>query len=147
MKYLLLRNGGQTIVDDDMYDYLSQWSWGRVAGRYAGRSITKNGASRILYLHRYINDTPDGQDTDHINQDKLDNRRCNLRTLARSQNMRNCMQRNNTSGYRGVSWHTQRNKWTARAKIGGIYKSLGLYDTPEEASKAYQDTIAKVMPS
>lgn len=99
-------------------------------------------AKKHIYLHRMINNTPKGMDTDHKNRNRLDNRRSNLRTFSRSQNMSNTMQKNNTSGYRGVSWHKQRNKWTSRAKINGEYKSLGLFNSKEEAYKVYLEAVA-----
>lgn len=140
MKYLPLRNSTFTIIDDEDYEIYSQWEWSLISKRYAGRwdKLTKTN----VYLHRLINNTSDGFDTDHINRDKLDNRRSNLRSVTRSQNMSNCVQKNNTSGYRGVSWHKQRRKWAARAKIDGIYKSLGLFETPLEASKVYESAVA-----
>lgn len=75
---------------------------------------------------------------DHINQDKLDNRRCNLRAATRKQNARN-MKRNcrNTSGFKGVTWDKSRNKWLAQIKTDTNTKHLGRYDCPIEAYKAY----------
>lgn len=144
MKYLLLSKGLFAIVDDADFDYLNQWKWHVAAKGYAARDARVDGKKIKIYMHKLINGTADGYDTDHINRDKLDNRRANLRQVTRSVNMRNCLQSNNTSGYRGVSWHKQRSKWTARAKINGSYKSLGLFDTPEEASCAYQNAVASL---
>lgn len=45
----------------------------------------------------------------------------------------------NTSGYKGVSWHKKRKKWTAEIQADGRRKYLGLYTTAEEAHQAYQD--------
>lgn len=139
MKYLPLSKGLFAKVDDSDYEWAVKHKWHIVSGRYAGR----DSEGKKLYLHRIINNTPDGFDTDHINRDKLDNRRINLRTVTRQLNMNNCdPQRNNTSGYRGVSWHKQRSKWSARTKVNGVYKSLGLFSTPEAASKAYEEAVA-----
>lgn len=145
MKYLPLTQGKAAVVDDDVYDWLNQWKWHLASGRYAARDVRIGKLKRKIYMHVVVNETPEGFDTDHINQNKLDNRRSNLRTLTRSQNMRNCLQVNNTSGFRGVSWHKQRRKWAVRAKVDGRYKSLGLYNSPEEASMVYQKAIAEVM--
>lgn len=143
MKYLTLSSGKVAIVDDDDYEWLSKYKWSYSKRGYAVREVSSNGKSTRIYMHRLINKTPRGYETDHISQDKLDNRKINLRTVTRSQNMHNLSpQKNNTSGYRGVSWHSQRGRWTVRCKIDGKYKSLGMYDTPEEASKVYLDFIA-----
>lgn len=76
-------------------------------------------------------------DLDHINGDKLDNRIANLREATRKQNMQNVRQhKHNTSGYKGVAWHSQRNKW--RAYIFDSYRQihLGLFDSREAAYAA-----------
>ncbi len=76
-------------------------------------------------------------DLDHINGDKLDNRIENLREATRKQNMQNVRKhKHNTSGYKGVAWHSQRNKW--RAYIFDSYRQihLGLFDSKEAAAEA-----------
>ena len=74
---------------------------------------------------------------DHINQNKLDNRRINLRVIGKSENAFNSKQRtDNTSGYRGVSWDKARNKWTARICIHGKVSCIGRYGTIEKAIEA-----------
>lgn len=71
---------------------------------------------------------------DHINLDRADNRIENLRKCSHSENMANRrIQSNNTSGFKGVAHHKASGRW--QANIGRTY--LGLFDTPEEAHKAY----------
>ena len=74
---------------------------------------------------------------DHINGNKLDNRRSNLRVVTRSENLMNAKTRsNNTSGYKGVSFNRDCNRWQAHIRTSkSIY--LGLFDTKEDAHKAY----------
>ena len=75
---------------------------------------------------------------DHINGNKLDNRKENLRLATNQQNQHNVGKRkNNTSGYKGVSWYRKRKKWKAAIKHNKKSIHLGYYDTPEEASRAY----------
>ena len=75
---------------------------------------------------------------DHINGDPSDNRIENLRVASCSQNQANSKRRaDNTSGYKGVTWHAARNRWSARIKRSGSYVSLGYYDTAEAAHDAY----------
>ena len=74
---------------------------------------------------------------DHINEDKKDNRICNLRDVSHSINLANQKnpQRNNISGYRGV---TKRNdKFQAQIVINKKYTSIGYFNSAEEAHKAY----------
>jgi len=73
---------------------------------------------------------------DHIDGDKLNNQRDNLRVATDSQNVCNKrMQRNNTTGYRGVQKSGK--KWSAGIDVNGIHTHLGVFATPEEAAQAY----------
>lgn len=81
---------------------------------------------------------------DHINGDKLDNRRCNLRYVNQTQNNRNRgIRKNNKSGYKGVSWNKACKKWAAHIMVNRKSIYLGLYDTPESAHKAYCEAAKK----
>lgn len=76
---------------------------------------------------------------DHVNGDKADNRFVNLREATKSQNGQNRgPQKNNRSGFKGVSWGTRDKKWVARIKIGKKYVSLGAFDTAIAAAAAYK---------
>jgi len=78
------------------------------------------------------------EQVDHIDGDGLNNQRSNLRSATVAKNQRNrSMQKNNTSGYKGVSLHKQSGKWQASVGINGVLKYLGLYDTPEIAYAVY----------
>lgn len=138
-----LTKGYFAIVDDGAFDYLSQWRWKYTNG-YAVRNvaITKRDKMgkrkyKTIFMHRLLNNTPEGYDTDHVNRDKLDNRICNLRTVTRSKNKHNATKYvTNKSGVKGVYWRGDINKW--EAQITSNYKSrkLGCYKSIEEASKA-----------
>jgi len=91
-------------------------------------------------MARFIVDTPNGMDTDHINGDTLDNRRCNLRACTRMVNQTNRgKQKNNTTGYKGVYLRTEyRNPaWRAIATKDGKSYHLGQFSNPIDAAKAY----------
>jgi hypothetical protein len=81
---------------------------------------------------------------DHINGSKSDNRLSNLREATKAQNGANTrLSVNNSSGYKGVRWHTAAKKWVAKIKIN--YKSihLGLFTDIEDAAAAYQAAALK----
>lgn len=113
----------------------SVMSHGYVAIRINGVDYT---AHRLAWL--YVHGRWPNGCIDHVNGNRADNRIGNLRDVSQSVNMHNVYapKSNNKSGYRGVSWHAQRGKYTARIKAGGVYRSLGLFATPEDASAAYQ---------
>lgn len=77
---------------------------------------------------------------DHINGIRTDNRFCNLRDATQSQNcMNQGISANNSSGYKGVSWHKKTGKWQVACKIKTKHYYLGVYDTAIQASRVYQE--------
>ena len=80
------------------------------------------------------------KDIDHVNGIKTDNRLCNLRAATRSENLKNKgITIQNTSGFKGVSWAKANQKWLAKCDVNGVQKNLGYFQTPEAASKVYND--------
>lgn len=134
---LISRDKGFTyaLVDESDYDDVMQWRWHVVANGYASR----HGGDGRKYMHRYLMQTPDGLDTDHINRNKLDNRRCNLRHAERSLNCFNQSPgKNNTSGHRGVGYFKPAKLWRAYITHKSQPKriELGYFKTKEEAIAA-----------
>lgn len=96
------------------------------------------------YLHRHVMSAGEGQFVDHANRDGLDNRRCNLRFCTKRQNNWNrSIQTNNKSGYKGVIWNKQCQKWQARIVLFGKQKHLGLFINPIDAASAYKAAARK----
>lgn len=116
---------------------------GRVAGSKTSEGYIQIVINYKRYLaHRlaflYTTGSFPEKYTDHINGNKKDNRFRNLRQASGFQNMCNrSKQKNNTSGIRGV--RRQGKKYEARANFQGESYRLGLFPTPKEASKAYQE--------
>lgn len=137
MKTIELQNGGKVIIDDDDFDYISKYSW-RLRGYYASRSTRKGGKGcKTILMHREINKTPKGMYTDHINGNKLDNRKNNLRTVTASQNEMNKKPSLGSSQYKGVCWDKSRKRWRASITFNGKQKRLGDFKIEKEAAKAY----------
>lgn len=141
MAEIPLTKGRVAIVDDIDYDTLSQFSWQYHSGGYA---TTRHPISKkIEYMHRLIMSPEEGMDVDHINRDRLDNRRSNLRVCTRKENLLNARGQNGTSKYKGVSLKPGRKKpWRARISLDGKQVILGDFLTEEEAAFAY-DLAAK----
>jgi hypothetical protein len=139
MKTINLTQNKVILVDDEDYDFLNQWKWYFNNG-YAIRLIWNHKSKKIehIYMHRVILNTGIGMDTDHLNHNGLDNRKANLRVATRSQNQANrVISKNNTSGYKGVIWNKQKNKWQAQIKINRKLKVLGFYQSSKNAALAY----------
>lgn len=126
------------LVSEEDYERLNTVLWALStdsSGRkYAARWVTvsKNKRKKI-YMHREIAKPPREELwVDHWNRDGLDNRRSNLRVCSRHQN-----DYNKTARYefKGVSKHGRR--WRARICLDGDELHLGMFDTPEEAARAY----------
>lgn len=89
------------------------------------------------YLHRYIMDAPDGMQVDHIDGNRLNNTRSNLRVCTNMENNHNKPKRNsNKSGYKGVH-RVKSGRWCAQITANYKCRSLGVFDTPEAAALAY----------
>jgi hypothetical protein len=138
-KEIQLTQGKVTIVDDEDYEALAGVKWLYLNRGYAAR-FTYGPKRELLYMHRVITNAPAGLQADHINGDKLDNRRSNLRLCTDAQNQQNRRKwdGNYTSQYKGVSWYPRLQKWVAQ--IAGHH--LGYFADEAEAALAY-DRIAR----
>lgn len=99
-------------------------------------------AHRLAWLYEY-GEIP--KLLDHEDGDGLNNRILNLRDSSASDNLRKAkLAATNTSGFKGVSYRKDTNKWTARTKVGNKYQSLGCFDTKEEAFAVYCEKVQEV---
>jgi len=130
-----LTQGKYTIVDNEDFEWLNQWKWHYNNG-YAMRRKHIFGEKRGIYIsmHNFINQTPSGFDTDHINRNGLDNRKRNLRTVTHQQNAFNAkLNIKNTSGYKGIFWDRFTNNWRVHITLNNKYVHLGRYAKIKEA--------------
>lgn len=88
-KEIQLTQGKVTLVDDEDYEWLSQWKWCAKDGRNGNFYAFRASKNKSTYMHRLILDTPKGKVTDHINGNGLDNRRINLRICSYRENSHN----------------------------------------------------------
>lgn len=88
----------------------------------------------VGYIHRFIMDCPKDMTVDHINGNKLDNRKSNLRICTMQENnFNNKIYTTNNTGYPGVDWYKKTGKWRARIQVNGKNIHLGLFDNIEDA--------------
>ncbi|MAU10639.1 MAG: Fis family transcriptional regulator [Anaerolineaceae bacterium] len=137
MRHIPLGRGAVALVDDADFPWLtSMGSWRLNSSGYAVHYATHNSHRRTLYMHRLILKPDPGIQVDHINRDRLDNRRENLRFATRSQNQANKgLPINNTSQYKGVSW--RKGKWEARIRYKDTRLYLGRFEQAQDAALAY----------
>ena len=139
MKTIKLTQNKFAIVDDDDYDEISRYKWTFIKDNKSGHAYRKiNGKS--TYMHRVILNAKPKQIVDHINLNGLDNRKENLRFVtARGNAINKGLQINNTSGYSGIHWDKQTNRWMVRIKLYGKSKNLGRFVELPTAIKARKE--------
>lgn len=141
-----LTQGRICFVDEEDHASASQFKWYFDTG-YAARAVydKTTGKQRKQKLHRFITgDTPKGLEVDHKDGEKLNNRRHNLRICTHAQNVKNkSLHKNNTSGYKGVSFFKPTGQWLVHIGVGGKSKHIGLFDQIEDAAKAYSQAASE----
>jgi hypothetical protein len=145
MKLIPLTKGKFAMVDDEDFVEFSCFKWRAQPDRTRAFYVVRNVGRKSFLLHREIMSAPKGYVVDHINHDTLDNRRGNLRICTYSQNgfSRNSLNKDNTSGVRGVSFY--KNRWVASAKYGGKLVYLGRFKNKEDAIRARKESDRKMM--
>lgn len=141
MKEIALTQGQVALVDDEDYDKMSGRMWQIHTLGYARTTIE----GRSCYMHRLVTNAARDEEIDHINGNKLDNRKANLRKATRFQNMQNVGPRyggNKSSRFKGVYWDGSTNRWKALLTVARTKHRLGGFRDEIEAARAY-DAAAK----
>jgi AP2 domain/HNH endonuclease len=147
MMQIPLTQGKYALVDLADFDELSKSKWHFNAQGYAARNVVKSDGKRApVTMHRMILDAQKGIHVDHINGNRLDNRRVNLRLCTSGENLMNTngQTRRVYSKFKGVTWDKNRKKWIAQIQAYGEHKMLGRFGSEEQAAAAY-DNAAKNM--
>jgi len=140
MRLIPLTQNRNAIIDDDLFDEINQYVWYFNCG-YAVRNITdKEGKRNQIRMHRHIFVANDSEQVDHINRNKLDNRKSNLRSVTQQENFWNtALRATNKSGYKGVHFHKLRKVWIAQIRFNGKAHHLGCFKSKEKAALAYNE--------
>lgn len=132
-------NKGHALVDDGDFALVSSLKWYVNDSGYALSTSTPR-----IRMHRLILGKKASKYTDHINGNKLDNRRVNLRACTNAQNMRNIpAKKQNTSGFKGVTWQEDCRRWKAQIKVNYKNIHVGIFKVKEDAARAYNDAALK----
>lgn len=149
MKQIPLTKDMVALVDDSDFDWLSASKWHAHKDSntqneyYAMRKHPEKNSTQAM--HRVILGLTDPEiNVDHINGNRLDNQRHNLRICSHAENMRNMkLNSKNTSGFKGVVFRKDSGLWRARITFNGKRITLGHFNTAEEAAHAYNEACIK----
>ncbi len=154
--FLETKNYGriETIISTNKLDKVKEFpktwkvKWSEdIQNFYCVGYIYSNGKRKMIRLHRFITNCPDDKYVDHFNHNTLDNTDDNLRIVSNAENQQNqLIQRNNTSGVRGVYWHKYHKKWVARVQVNRKRIVIGYFDSIEIAEYEVKKARAKYMP-
>lgn len=139
---LLAKDGSiraHVIVDAADVAWATQWRWSLNKNGYAQRDQRRGGDRRVILMHRELLglQTGDEIEGDHINRNRLDNRRSNLRAVSKIVNRQNLSSRTaSSSRFRGVSWRSDMGKWVAQVSHGRTNHYLGCFENEIDAAEA-----------
>lgn len=139
-KIYIISRDCSVLVDSCFSDGLDKHTWGIDTNGYVYTNIKR----KKVYLHRFLLNAPSELFVDHINHDKSDNRRSNLRLCTHQEN--NMNQRifdRGTSKYKGVFYDKRYNVWLSRISVNNISLYLGTYYNERDAAIAYNTAAIK----
>ncbi len=146
MKLMPLTKGYFVMVDDEDFELLSKWKWTWHHTNVAHRGISINGKQKNILMHRQIMNPPADKDIDHIDGNRLNNQRSNLRICTTAQNMMN--QKKHSHGkckYKGVYIKKSliKSPYAAQIRVNQRAIHLGYHSTQELAAEAYNKAANK----
>jgi len=135
----LINNKGIALVDDSDFEWLNKYSWYNNVG-YARSFSNINNKIIRKYMHHFLINKIKGYEIDHIDGNRLNNQKENLRLVTRSQNNMNNSKRNNTSSkFKGVYFDKERNKWSVEIHLNNKKIFLGRFKSEIDAAKVYNE--------
>jgi hypothetical protein len=146
MKKILLKNGGVALVDDADFKMLFEYRWYFNLGYARGYKKTDK-KRKLIYMHRLLLNPKKALVVDHIDRNKLNNQRNNLRICTRVGNLMNSLKRkNNTSGFKGVHMNKKGGKsvWRARLKKDRKEIFIGYFENKKDAALAYNIKVKEL---
>ena len=154
MRKIKLTQGKYALIDNEDFELVSKHKWHYRQDQKGKTGYAIHSFSRwpeinpwCIRMHRLIIGATKKQQVDHINQNKLDNRRSNLRISTQSENgiNRKKFKRDSSSKYKGVSWYKHSNPgWVASTRLKGKMIYIGKYKTQKDAARAYNKKVTEL---
>lgn len=140
VKEIALTNSDKKVsVDADNFERLSKYKWHLCANGYPCRSIYESSTQKTKHstMHREIMAAQKGEQVDHIDRNRLNNTRGNLRICNSSENGCNTgKRREGDSEYKGIHLDKRRKKWRAEIQFENNVYNIGSYADEAEAARA-----------
>lgn len=144
MKKIKLTQGKYALVDESDFEELNKFKWYAIKHHNTFYAVRSSGGPGKIHMHRVVIKTPKDRETDHADGNGLNNQKYNLRACIHSENQRNKrMPKNNTCGYKGLSWCERNKKWLVRISFNSKRIYLGHFEDKISASKAYSAACIK----
>ena len=148
VKEIICKNGEVALCDDEDYPLLARFTW------YMGSELKsggypccffygRNNTRKQVFMHQLV--MAGTTNIDHIDQNKMNTQKDNLRNATRAENEWNKSKNKTsrgkpcTSTYKGVSFDWRIGRFKAGIKRNGVYHSLGYYDNEIDAARAYNN--------
>jgi hypothetical protein len=134
VRRIALSKGRYALVDTADYEWLNQYKWHLYGGGYAARAEK----GRRVLMHRQIMEPPPKMFVDHIDGNRANNCRANLRVCTPAENQRNQpKKRDSASRFKGVGYLKSCRRCHAKLVFEGRTVWLGHFDSEPEAARAY----------
>ena len=127
--------GHQFMIDNDDFDRIKERHWTYSEGYWSTYIKIDDKGTRVG-MHTFIIQPKDGYVIDHVDRNRSNNRKYNLRQATVSQNSMNKTLRKNNSGITGVRLDKRCNKWRAVITLNQKFIWLGEYTDKDDAIKA-----------
>jgi len=135
------RVSGDVVFDLNNLDSILKYYWRLNHDGYAIHTSVRAGQ---IFMHHLILGRKKGLETDHINRNRTDNRKENLRYASRQKNVENTgVRKDSYSKIKGVSYYKNINRWCAKIQIDGVRLFLGSRKSPKEAEELYKKAVLK----
>lgn len=136
MKKIKLSQNKFALVDDEDFEWINKLKWYYSSYGYA---TSKSSNYKTIFMHREILKVSKGMVIDHVNRNKLDNRRENLRICNNSQNNANKSKQKGefSSLYKGTYWDKFNKLWSCQITINNKIIRIGRFEQERHAAMAY----------